>query len=129
MKNRIVAALLCALTVLPNGASADPVAGRDGKALVELTAPLTDAPMRAFWQVEFVLTDADGAMIVDAAIAVSGGMPAHGHGLPTAPQVEEIGGGHYVIKGLKFSMPGEWELVLDIVSGALSDRVLFTFEL
>lgn len=44
-------------------------------------------------------------------VSVSGGMPAHGHGLPTSPQtIEASRPGEYLIRGLKFSMPGEWVL-------------------
>ena len=44
-------------------------------------------------------------------VFLSGGMPAHKHGLPTAPKLiwsEEKQ--TYLIEGLKFSMPGEWIL-------------------
>ena len=47
----------------------------------------------------------------DLTIAMDGGMPAHGHGLPTAPKVvatDKVG--EYRIEGLKYSMTGEWLL-------------------
>lgn len=61
------------------------------------------------WTVK--LTDAAGAPVAGAKIAVDGGMPGHGHGLPTAPEmVAEPEPGLYRIDGVKFSMTGEWVL-------------------
>lgn len=78
------------------------------------------------WVLE--LTDAAGAAVEGAAIAIDGGMPAHGHGLPTAPQVtDDLGGGRYLIEGLRFSMTGDWALGFDISAAAGEDRVLFHF--
>ena len=68
------------------------------------------------------VADAHGKMIDGAKVLVDGGMPAHGHGLPTAPKVTEAGeAGHYLIEGLRFNMPGTWELQLKIEGAAGSD--------
>ena len=67
-----------------------------------------------------------GASVERAAIAISGGMPQHNHGLPTSPQVTDyLGEGRYRIEGLKFTMSGWWQLRFAISSGAGSDTVLF----
>ena len=69
-----------------------------------------------------------GAPLTQADIAISGGMPQHGHGLPTAPQVtKNFGDGHYLIEGVKFNMRGWWtfEVTIDGVNG----RDLVTFNL
>jgi len=67
-----------------------------------------------------------GASVERAAIAISGGMPQHNHGLPTSPQVTDyLGDGRYRIEGLKFTMSGWWQLRFAISSGAGSDTVLF----
>jgi hypothetical protein len=51
-------------------------------------------------------------------LAVSGGMPAHGHGLPSQPRVTEyLGGGRYRVDGLMFNMHGEWQLNLSLFDG------------
>lgn len=63
-------------------------------------------------------------------IAVDGGMPAHGHGLPTAPQaVPTDTTGEYDIEGLKYSMPGEWVLGFLLHSDTAQDKVVFKFTL
>lgn len=63
-------------------------------------------------------------------IAVDGGMPAHGHGLPTEPQVISTDmEGEYRVEGLKYSMPGEWVLGFLLHSGSDQDKVIFKFSL
>lgn len=76
------------------------------------------------WQVK--LASAAGVPIAHARITVDGGMPQHGHGLPTRPQVtQERADGSYVIEGMKFSMTGWWEIKLAIDSHEGADTVTF----
>ncbi len=73
---------------------------------------------------------ADGKPVEDAVITVDGGMPAHNHGLPTEPQVTEyLGDGNYKLEGMKFSMPGLWEIRLTIQSGDVQDTVVLELTL
>lgn len=73
---------------------------------------------------------ADGEPVTDAEITVDGGMPAHDHGFPTAPQVtQNLGGGDYLLEGVKFNMAGEWVMDLTITAGGQTDTVHFAFEL
>lgn len=77
-----------------------------------------------------IIKDADGEPVTPVRVAVSGGMPMHGHGLPSQPQVSEyLGDGKYLIKGLKFSMNGRWELAFDIQSKEQADKVVFDFKI
>lgn len=74
--------------------------------------------------------NADGSPVTDAEIAIDGGMPEHNHGFPTAPRVtENLGGGDYLLEGMRFNMGGDWVLTLEISSGGQSDTVTFEFEL
>jgi len=76
------------------------------------------------WQVK--LATADGAPVHDARFVVDGGMPQHGHGLPTQPRVtREIADGTYALDGMKFSMTGWWEVKLAIQSPLGADKVTF----
>jgi len=71
---------------------------------------------------------ADGEPVLGAVITIDGGMPMHDHGLPTAPRVtEELGGGSYLLEGVRFQMPGHWVVNLDITAADVQDSV--TFEL
>lgn len=64
--------------------------------------------------------------VTGATIKVSGGMPAHGHGLPTRPIVTESDTpGVYHIDGMKFTMPGEWVVRLNIDTGLEQDTAEF----
>ncbi|MEL6300066.1 MAG: cytochrome c peroxidase [Pseudomonadota bacterium] len=77
-----------------------------------------------------ILEDAQGTPVRDAHVVVGGGMRAHGHGLPTQPEVStSMRAGHYQLEGLQFSMTGEWTLALSIDSATGRDRILFEFRL
>jgi hypothetical protein len=69
---------------------------------------------------------ADGRPVEGATITVDGDMPQHGHGLPTEPQVTaDLGGGHYLVEGLKFHMPGWWVMDFTISADGRTDAVRF----
>ena len=73
---------------------------------------------------------ADGQPVENATILVDGGMPQHGHGLPTVPQVTEyLGNGDYLVEGMKFQMGGWWEVRFDITAGDVNDTVTFNLTL
>ncbi|MFN2189545.1 MAG: FixH family protein [Candidatus Promineifilaceae bacterium] len=68
----------------------------------------------------------EGQAVENATIEVGGGMPQHNHGFPTEPEVTtELGGGDYLLEGMKFSMGGWWELILTIKADGVSDSVTF----
>jgi hypothetical protein len=74
------------------------------------------------------LSDTDGKPVYPAAFAIAGGMPEHGHGLPTQPQVtRHLGDGEYLLEGIKFTMDGEWVFQFQILSGDLQDAAEITF--
>jgi hypothetical protein len=57
-------------------------------------------------------------------------MPQHGHGLPTSPQVtQNLGNGDYLVEGMKFQMPGWWEVRFNILAGGQSDAITFNLTL
>ncbi len=73
---------------------------------------------------------ADGQSVDQAEITVDGGMPQHGHGLPTQPQVtKNLGNGNYLVEGMKFQMTGWWVVHFNISAGGQSDRVTFNLML
>jgi hypothetical protein len=80
------------------------------------------------WRVQ--VETADGLPLDQAEITVNGGMPQHGHGLPTRPQVTQyLGEGEYLVEGMKFNMPGWWEVKFDISANGQSDTVTFNLVL
>jgi len=66
--------------------------------------------------------------VTRARIKVTGDMPAHGHGLPTAPVAVARGHGVYQLQGMMFQMPGLWYVQLRVRAGNRLDtiRVKFT---
>jgi hypothetical protein len=71
----------------------------------------------------------EGVAVEDAQIGVYGDMPAHRHGLPTKPKVtENKGGGNYLIEGVKFTMPGRWQLILIITADGKRDKAKFNMK-
>jgi len=73
---------------------------------------------------------ADGVPVDDAAIAVSGGMPEHNHGMPTEPAVTEaLGNGDYRVEGMQFQMGGWWTITFVIDAAGQQDSVTFNLKL
>jgi hypothetical protein len=76
------------------------------------------------WKVK--LTTPQGTPVHGATFVVDGGMPQHGHGLPTQPRVtREVEDGTYALDGMKFSMTGWWEVKLTIRGPQGVDKVTF----
>ena len=97
-----------------------------GRYLVALQPPATPPAINKIHSWTIQLKTPDGAPVQHARIDVDGGMPQHGHGLPTRPQVtREVADGTYLIEGMKWSMTGWWEIKLAIESPAGIDRVTF----
>lgn len=97
-----------------------------GRYVVELAPPAAAPAINQIhaWQVK--LSSRDGTPVRQARIAVDGGMPQHGHGLPTRPQVtREVADGTYLLEGMKFSMTGWWEIKLAIQAAEGADTVVF----
>lgn len=68
--------------------------------------------------------------ISEADITLSGGMPNHDHGLPTQPEVtSESGPGRYTIEGIRFHMPGLWQIVINISVNDSEDTATIEFKL
>jgi YtkA-like len=101
--------------------------GDEGVFQIELVSGQVPIPMSKVHQWSVHLSGAGGAPVFGATIKIDGGMPEHGHGLPTAPRAEAAAApGDYVIKGMKFSMPGWWVLKLDIrVPDGRTDKITF----
>lgn len=92
--------------------------------------PIRPMRIRQLQTVRLIVSDPQGRPIDDAAIEVDGGMPEHGHGLPTHPRVtRSLGSGAYEVEGVKFNMRGWWEMKFAIASAAGADTVVFNIDL
>jgi len=92
-------------------------------ATLEPVRPLRPRQMQT---VRLVVRDGEGRAVDEAQIAIDGGMPQHGHGLPTRPRVtRSLGDGIYEIEGVRFNMGGWWEFRLAITGAHGVDTVVF----
>lgn len=100
---------------------------QQGNFSVELEASDGKTGLSEFQTWQLTIRDASSDEdVTPVRVVVGGGMPAHGHGLPTQPQVTEyLGGGRYKLEGLMFNMAGEWQLIFEITTGRVTDRVVF----
>ena len=140
--SQLLAAIVVAL-VVPVAATAMPHASRPaqlnqsldrtsdkGLFRIKVASSASPIPMNAIHRWTVQIADARGRPVSGASLTVDGGMPEHGHGLPTAPRAIAAGEpGHYVIQGMKFSMDGWWELKLAINAAGASDKVTFNIVL
>lgn len=90
----------------------------------------TDLRPRKMYTLQATVVDKNGQPVTGASITVDGGMPQHGHGLPTRPRVtKDLGDGAYEISGVRFNMGGWWELELTITTPDGTDTVTFNLSL
>jgi hypothetical protein len=122
------AGMLIAATLAP---SASRARQRHGVFRIQLKSGLDPIQISKVHQWSLHMSGADGVPVTGATIAVDGGMPEHGHGLPTAPRVAaDDGPGNYVINGMKFSMTGWWVLKLDVnATDGRADTITFNLVL
>lgn len=95
---------------------------------VTLLPPPTTPVVNELHAWEIRLSSTDGKPIDGARIFIGGGMPEHGHGFPTRPQIgASATPGLYRIEGMKFNMPGWWEIRIAVIADDTSDMVTFNY--
>jgi len=98
---------------------------RSGYYRISFTSELMPIPINRIHSWTVHVQTADGVPIENATIAVTGGMPAHDHGLPTDPKATcSMGSGNYLLEGVRFHMNGEWELFVTIEANGRRDTVV-----
>ena len=92
------------------------------------TADNSPAPVGRYHDWIISVEHRESGPVQQAAISIGGGMPAHGHGLPTNPKVSEyLGNGRYLLEGMKFTMDGNWLIQIHIVSKGIQDAIEFSY--
>ncbi len=72
------------------------------------------------------VSDAQGNPVIPQRLAFYGGMPAHGHGMSSEPQVtRQLSPGQFLVEGVSFNMHGRWEIVVGVSAAAGSDKARF----
>lgn len=97
---------------------------------VSYTTEPAAVPVNSLHTWTLTIRTPDGQPVQGATIKVSGDMPDHGHGLPTQPQVRQgSAAGTYVVEGVKFSMPGWWNMIFGITASGKTDEASFNLRL
>jgi hypothetical protein len=105
-------------------------AGTNGQILVRLQEAIPAPPEEGenSWVIEVV--GVDGAPLEEAIVTLTPWMPAHGHGTNPANYAGQGGenAGTYDIDSFVLTMPGLWELKINIAIGeSISDEVIYGF--
>ncbi len=66
---------------------------------------------------------ATGGAVENATLVVSPWMPAMGHGTPITPVVTNTSGGNYRVTRLDYTMPGRWEVRIELADGTAKDHL------
>ncbi|MFN3331403.1 MAG: FixH family protein [Caldilinea sp.] len=105
-------------------------ASDEGRFVVSFTSALDPIVINQMHSWTLHVETADGAPVENAVIQVSGGMPEHFHGMPTQPRVtQNLGGGDYLVEGMRFQMGGWWTVTFAIDANGVQDSVTFNLRL
>jgi hypothetical protein len=100
----------------------------EGNYTVRYTPIPSPVPLNEHFKIEVQVTpSAKDQKAIE--IEVDADMPAHGHGINTAPTIKNVGDGKFTIEGLLFHMKGDWELYVDILDGPVRERATFPITL
>ncbi len=129
-RRQLLVALLLAGLALPSalraqdGPPAQSQLSEAGHFRLEWAPDLQPLPLNLLQGWNLQLQDATGQPLDGGVLGIEGGMPAHDHGLPTAPRItSRAGAGNYRLEGLRFHMPGVWELRVQIEHAGRRDTV------
>lgn len=97
-----------------------------GEYLVTFLSTPDPIPLNEIYSLTVTVRDSEGlALDEDYGVLIDGFMPAHGHGMNTEPEVTALGEGRYLAENMRFHMPGEWVVYVDVVTGETVDRTTF----
>lgn len=102
----------------------------DGEYVTSLHSTDSSIPFKKIHNWVLHIETKDGQAVEKAKVYVFGGMPEHRHGFPTKPRVKQaLGNGDYLVEGIKFNMPGVWEMRFNIKDGIKNSRAVYRFNL
>jgi len=104
-------------------------ASNGGHYLVTVTPGIDPIPVGKMHEWTVAVTGPNGRP-AKAEIEFDGGMPQHGHGLPSVPRVTgQDASGRKVVSGVRFNMPGWWRIEVKINGAAGADTAVFNLAL
>jgi hypothetical protein len=78
------------------------------------------------WKLHLATPSGQPLEVDKGALRVDGLMPEHSHGMSTQPRVTRaLGGGDYLVEGMKLQMPGWWTIRFRISAETVHDDVTF----
>jgi len=131
LRNLFVVVLMCATSTFVQAADeVDAWKSRAGHFRVSYTSELQPLVINRIHNWMLHIVDENGDPVTGATISVQGGMPAHDHGLPTAPRMtQELENGGYLLEGMRFHMRGQWQIEISIDAGGNRDVVIIPLNL
>lgn len=118
--------LLAALVlVCADSAAAQPLQLRSeaGHFTLVISGLANPEPVNHLHGLDLQLQTSDGKPATGATIVIAGMRHDSSNPLPTMPRASPApGDGNYRLEGLRFHMPGQWHLVLDIECAQIRDR-------
>lgn len=106
------------------------VSSQNGSFRVRFVSGVQHLPLNVMHAWTLQLQNSEGKPLSGAQLTLIGGMPAHNHGLPSAPQVLPMAEpGFYRVEGLRFHMQGEWVLELTVQHEGREDRASLSVKL
>lgn len=104
------------------------VASESGRFDASFNPLVETLPLREIHRWSLKIFRNDGTEVQPQRLEIQGGMPRHGHGLPSAPRVSHyFGGGEYQIDGMLFNMPGMWQLKVELLDDQGWDTAVINF--
>jgi hypothetical protein len=127
---KLLCMIVTGLLPLASFAEGDSWLTRSGYYRVSYQSELQPVAINRIHTWIFHIATAEGAPVDDAEITVTGGMPLHNHGLPTAPRMTaDLGNGDYRVEGMRFHMNGDWELLVTVDVAGRRDTVIIPLTL
>ncbi len=78
-------------------------------------------------KISIIVHDKKDNDVPGARLFIQPWMPEMGHGIDIEPVIEEKGGGLYEISNLVLTMPGHWEIRVQISKDGITDTAVFDF--
>lgn len=127
---RLVALIALLVYAAAHGNENTSWSSQDGLYRLSYTSALSPIVINRIHRWTLRVETSRGEPVLGARFSIRGGMPEHDHGLPTQPRVtQELGGGEYLLEGVRFHMTGSWEIEIRIEASAGNDTAIIALEL
>jgi hypothetical protein len=83
----------------------------------------TEMPLNRYFDMDIYVRGAMQQVIrFPLKMEIDAGMRAHNHGMNVKPNIEDLGQGHYKVKGMLFHMSGKWFLTFSLHRGVIAEK-------